>query len=59
MVESCCEELGNILAMGLLVSEAPHLDPKSRSRTEFLVEKSVIIHRNNKNGVEKPEPISA
>lgn len=50
------ERFGN-RAVG--IGEAPYLDPKSRSRTETLLEKRVVVDQGSGKGVEKSETISA
>ncbi|KAF2023313.1 taurine catabolism dioxygenase [Setomelanomma holmii] len=50
------ERFGN-RAVG--IGEAPYLDPNSRSRTEALEERRVVVDQGSRNGVEKSETVTA
>ncbi|CAN9099230.1 unnamed protein product [Alternaria alternata] len=50
------ERFGN-RAVG--IGEAPYFDPNSRSRTEALAEKKVVVIGHEKNGIAKSETVSA
>lgn len=50
------ERFGN-RAVG--IGEVPYFDPNSRSRTEVLAERRVVVDGHSKNGVDKSETVSA
>jgi hypothetical protein len=54
--EGLGERFGN-RAVG--IGEVPYFDPNSRSRTEYLAEKKVVVEVDSRKGLDKSEVVSA